>query len=105
MDTAEKKNELSESEIIARVRWRYRVCHYFFNLSGGWFLVGYAGLALSHAEDTKHLFTIITVTGFGIFSAAFALTLAIYRCPVCDKFIRRFRQSKEHCGACGVKIR
>lgn len=105
MEVAEKKNDLPESEIVAKVRFRYRVCHYLFNLAGLWLLAGYVGLGLSRVEDMRILFTVVMVTGVGIFTVAMALSYAVYRCPACDKFIRRFRPSKEHCGACGAKIR
>ncbi|HEY6466909.1 MAG TPA: hypothetical protein VIY69_13000, partial [Candidatus Acidoferrales bacterium] len=35
------------------------------------------------------------VIAAGIFSTAFAFTLAIYRCPICDKYLSRFRPRKE----------
>jgi hypothetical protein len=43
--------------------------------------------------------------GAGIFSAAVGLTLAIYRCPVCDRYLSRFRSRKELCPHCGAKVR
>jgi rubrerythrin len=55
--------------------------------------------------ETSALSEIIQWVGFGIFSAAFALTLAIYRCPVCDRYLSRFRPRKELCPNCGANIR
>jgi hypothetical protein len=104
MNTVETSGAgLTDPRVVASVRWRFRICNYLFNLAGAWLLLG-ALVRLFDHEDTM-IFTAILVTGFGIFWSACALTLAIYRCPVCDKYIRRFRPSKEHCGACGVTIR
>jgi hypothetical protein len=95
----------SESEVIAEVHWRFRICNYLFTLAIAWIVVGYLGPSILKMPDQFWVFTVISVTGFGIFSAACALTLAIYRCPICDSFIHRLRRSKEHCSTCGAKIR
>jgi len=95
-----------QTQVIAIVRLRYRVCAYLFNL--GWLaiLAGFTGVLYADSvQQHQIIFTMITVAGFGIFASAFAVTLAIYRCPVCDRFISRFRPKKELCEHCGVKIR
>jgi hypothetical protein len=43
----------------------------------------------------KMWFPILTV-GLGLFTAAFAMTLAIYRCPVCDKYLNKYRPDKRN---------
>jgi hypothetical protein len=95
--------------VIETVRWRFRICRYLFNLGALWIGLGYALLGIVAFGQGPHelqtLSIIVVVSGFAIFSIAFTLTLAIYRCPVCDKFIRRFRPNKEFCGSCGVRIR
>ena len=104
MDAEKRREErLTEHEVIAAVRWRFRICNYLFRLGILWVLVGYAGLIFK--TEVEALFMTVLITGFGIFLSAFALTLAIYRCPVCDRYISRFRPSKQHCGKCGAKIR
>jgi quinol-cytochrome oxidoreductase complex cytochrome b subunit len=93
----------TESEVIKTVRWRFRLCRYMFNLGALWILAG--GLLHLLAARFGGDFTfpeIIQWVGFAIFSAAFALTLAIYRCPVCDRYLSRFRPRKELCPNCGA---
>jgi hypothetical protein len=70
-------------------------------------VLGQILLFVLHSPDVYALCAVLAVgiTGAGIFSAAFALTLAIYRCPVCDRFLSRFRPRKDQCGHCGAKVR
>jgi hypothetical protein len=101
--------DLAPDEILRQVRMRYRICNYLFNLAAFWICAGCVlnlVLALSHFldEDSALPLTFI-LTGFAIFSAAFALTLAIYRCPVCDKYLSRFRPDKLHCPRCNAQVR
>ena len=101
---AEGRHE--ELQVIAIVRLRYRVCAYLFNLGWLTILAGFTGVLYAESVHQQQIiFTMITVVGFGILASAFAVTLAIYRCPVCDRFISRFRPKKELCKHCGVKIR
>ena len=85
-DAGEATKEVTEEEIINAVRWRYRICHYLFRLGAIWILIGAViGLFVIRYKwwgwprDTAELIGLI---GVGIFMSAFALTLAIYRCPV-----------------------
>ena len=101
--------EVTEEEIIQTVSWRYRICHYFFRLGAIWILTGaVVGLFSIHYEwwnwprDTVE---IIGLIGLGIFTSAFALTLAVYRCPVCDHHLSKFWPYKERCAYCGAKVR
>jgi len=99
---------LSEGEVIRAVRWRFRICNYLFNLAAMWFLIGAMGLwvSASHADATDNEIPVVMeLIGSGIFSVAFVLTLAIYRCPVCGKYLSRFRPRKEYCPSCGAKIK
>ena len=100
---------MTEQEIIEVVRWRYRICHYLFRLGAIWILTGaVVGLFSIRYEwwgwprDTVEL---IGLSGLGIFTSAFALTLAIYRCPVCDHHLSKFWPYKERCAHCGAKVR
>ena len=106
---AEKaRRTLSENDVLREVRWRFRICQYLFVLAFAWMLTGEAfTLYLSSrgsgsVDDATWLG--VELIGFGIFSAAFVLTLAIYRCPVCDKYLSNFRPSKELCPSCGAKV-
>lgn len=93
--------------VIQEVRRRYRICNYLFTTGALWIGAGYAADILtrkSGREMNDPWFAVILV-GFGIFSAAFALTLAIYRCPVCDQYLSRFRPDKRKCPGCGTQVR
>jgi hypothetical protein len=99
---------LNDTEIINAVRWRFRICRYLFRAGGAWLLLGIAGafLAESAQLDWSWLCYAIAaqIVGVGIYSAALAMTLAIYRCPVCDKYLSRFRPRKAFCPSCGAKV-
>jgi CHASE2 domain-containing sensor protein len=95
-----------ESQVIATVRLRYRLCAYLFVLGWVIILAGFTGVLYAESiNEQETFFTVVLVVGSGIFASAFAVTLAIYRCPVCDRYISRFRPNKELCGNCGRKIR
>jgi len=101
---------LAEEEIIRAVSWRFRICSYLFKLGAAWIVVGLVASGLadripSQSEGFAGFSLPATVAGFAIFSVAFVLTLAIYRCPVCDKYLSRFRPQKEYCPSCGAKVR
>jgi hypothetical protein len=96
-----------ESAIIMEVRRRYRICNYLLNTGMLWMVAGYAGAFLTRnsGQHMNEVWLAIGLVGAGIFSAAFALTLAIYRCPVCDKYLSRFRPDKRKCPGCGTTVR
>src|SRR5215472_7953626 len=96
-----------EAAIIKEVRRRYRICNYLFRAGVLWMLAGYAGILLTHkpGQDMNGFWITVVFIGFGIFSTAFAFTLAIYRCPVCDKYLSRFRPDKRKCPRCGTTVR
>ncbi|HVR11642.1 MAG TPA: hypothetical protein VMW75_26600 [Thermoanaerobaculia bacterium] len=106
----EREAEGSATGLNQEMRWRFRACSYLFNLGGIWFFVGtmlnlllrFLPSRAVHEESFIFAF-VITFIGFGIFSAAFALSRAIYRCPVCDKPLARI--DRYNCGRCGTKIR
>ena len=92
--------------VLQEVRMRYRICNYLFRLGAIWMLAGYAILFLAKASrELNQLGFVVILIGAGIFSAAAALTFAIYRCPVCDKYLSRFRPNKRICPRCGTKVR
>ncbi len=96
---------MKDDDVIAMVRSRYRICNYLFRLGIGWFMVGVTLDALPHQLGLTWNASMVELVGGGIFTAAAALTFAIYRCPVCDHFLNRFRPRKDQCGNCGAKIR
>src|SRR5208283_4311903 len=91
------RRSLTEEEIINAVRWRYRICHYLFRLGAIWILTG----AVAGLFATRYQWWVVELIGLGIFMSAFALTLAIYRCPVCDHHLSKFWPYKERCAHCG----
>jgi hypothetical protein len=105
---SEEIESKDSQKIIQTVKMRFRICNYQFRLGAGWILLGSTGIVLGlllrdeSFQTTSLLFEMI---GFAVFTVAFALTLALYRCPVCDAYLSRFRPKKECCGKCGVRIR
>ena len=91
---------LAQEEIVEAVRKRYRTCNYLFTLGAIW--VGAGGLI---SLFTRQLGIMVGLVGLGIFTGAFAVTLAIYRCPACDRYLSRFRPDKEKCAHCGARVR
>jgi hypothetical protein len=96
---------MTDEEIIKAVRWRYRTCNYLFGLGAIWIAVGLAAGVLAGYFNADWPGYTVELIGFGIFTAAFALTLAIYHCPVCDRYLSKFRPDKERCAHCGAKVR
>jgi hypothetical protein len=98
---------VNDEDVIKSVRLRYRICNYLLTLGAAWILIGQILRLVLRSADVYALYAVVVVmiSGAGIFSAAFAVTLAIYRCPVCDRFLSRFRPRKDQCGHCGAKVR
>src|SRR6478609_7160081 len=97
---------MSEEEVIKAVKLRYRICNYLFRFGFAWII---AGIVMSWLPPSLRLLEesagTIELVGLGMFSSAFALTLAIYRCPICDRFLSRFRPQKDRCAHCGAMVR
>ena len=96
---------MNDEQIVKAVRWRYRICNYLFRLGIAWFFVGAILSVLPRQPISESTANVIELVGVGIFSAAVALTIAIYRCPVCDRYLSRFRPRKDQCSHCQAKIR
>jgi hypothetical protein len=96
---------MTDEEIIKAVRWRYRICNYLFVLGAIWIAGGAVAGVLGGYLNWGWPGYAVELTGFGIFTAAFALTRAIYRCPVCDRYLSKFRPDKERCAHCGAKVK
>ncbi len=95
---------MTDEEVIRTVKVRYRVCNYLFRLGIIGFVVGAVLGNLSLPMD-KWIPDGIAIAGAAVFLSAFAVTLALYRCPVCDRYLSRFRPRKDQCPQCGAKIR
>jgi hypothetical protein len=100
--------DMQPEEIIRSVKMRFRICNYLFNTGGIW--IGIGGIlnlisAFSNDRSYSEIAFVIMMIGFAVFMAAFALTLAIYRCPVCDTYLSRFRPDKLHCPSCDAKVK
>jgi hypothetical protein len=100
--------DLQPEEIIRAVKMRFRICNYLFNTGGIW--IGIGGIlnllsAFSNDRSYSEIAFVIMAIGIAIFTAAFALTLAIYRCPVCDTYLSRFRPDKLRCPSCNAQVR
>jgi len=100
--------DLQPDEIIRSVKMRFRICNYLFNTGTIWIGIG-AILnvlpAISNDRSYSEIASVVMVIGFAIFTAAFALTLAIYRCPVCDKYLSRFRTDRLCCPGCNARVK
>jgi hypothetical protein len=102
---------LEPSEIIRSVKQRYRVCNYLFKTGACWILIGGFGTLLyarihgqSDSLDASSVMTVFII-GAAFYTAGLAMTLAIYRCPVCDKYLSRFRPDKLRCPGCNAKVK
>jgi hypothetical protein len=95
----------TESEIIKTVRWRYRVYRYLQITGSIWFVLGavLSVYATGVANNPLRFCSIAVIAvSVGISTAGYAVCLAVYRCPACD---RRLNPRKGHCPGCGVKVR
>jgi hypothetical protein len=103
---------LAPDEIIRQVKARYRVCKYLFNAAIIWILGGLLSFVIAFFQNDANLarsfiriFLGSEACALAIFSVAFALTLAIYRCPVCDRYLSPSRPSKLRCPRCKAQVR
>jgi hypothetical protein len=101
--------DLQPDEIIRSVKMRFRICNYLFYTGDCWSLVCVV-LGISHSVfhhdflDASSLFTLLAVT-LAIFSIAYSVKLALYRCPMCDKHLGRLDSFKLHCPNCDAKVK
>ena len=97
---------MTDEETIKAVRWRYRICNYLFRLGAIWILGGaIIGVLAVRFQWWNWQGHEIELVGFGIFTAGAAMTLAIYRCPVCDRYLSKYRPDKTKCAHCGARVR
>lgn len=100
-------------KILRSVSERYRICNYLFRAGAVWLTAGLVCLvfAVLFGIDPEtgrlvvRLFWLFEGIGLGIFSIALAMTFAIYRCPVCDCYLSRFRPDKLRCPNCSAQVR
>ena len=97
---------MNDEDVIKAVRLRYRICNYLLTpaicWNAFWRILRHFGP--DSVSDTP-FYAAFVVTGWAMLTVAGAVTLAIYRCPVCDHFLKRFRPRKDQCGHCGAKVR
>jgi hypothetical protein len=105
------RRELAPEEIIRVVKERFRICNYLFRLWACWLVGALVVTVLPDAigfnlvGDSQLVFVVLITVGAAIFACAMALTFALYRCPVCDKYLSRFRSDKFHCARCGAQVK
>jgi ssDNA-binding Zn-finger/Zn-ribbon topoisomerase 1 len=93
--------EMTAEQVILEVRTRYRICNRFFTAGACIWALG----MLAHALTQRSLWLGIAYAGLAIFFVGVGLTVAIYRCPVCNKYLSRFRPDKRKCPNCGAQVR
>ncbi len=92
------------------MRWRFRACSYLVVVGVVWIFCGTWLNVLFHLladrrtqEESFPIWFTLSMVGFGIVTAGFALALAIWRCPVCDRLL--LRTDRNSCGKCGATLR
>jgi hypothetical protein len=97
---------MTEEEVLKAVRWRYRICNYLFRLGAIWMFVGaMVSVFATHYEGWHWPGNTVELIGLGILMSGFAMTLAMYRCPVCDHYLSKYRPDKHKCAHCGARVR
>ena len=97
---------VTEEEVLKAVRWRYRICNYLFRLGIIWLLFGVVQGFLPNVPNWMDWLPDSTLLiALAIFTTAVAMTLAIYRCPLCDHYLSKFRPDKQRCAHCGARVR
>jgi hypothetical protein len=106
------RRELSPEEIIRLVKERFRICNYLFRVGGCWIFGIFAIEVVPKLtgcspgrDNLSDWILVLMMIGAAIFTCAMALTFALYRCPVCDKYLSRYRSDKFHCAGCGVQVK
>ena len=96
---------MNDEDVIKAVGLRCRICNYLLISAMCWnapwaILRHFA----PHLVGGGAFDAAFAVSGLAMVTTAAAVWLAIYRCPVCDHFLRRGRR-KDQCGHCGAKVR
>jgi len=93
--------EMRVEQVILEVRRRYRICNRFFTTGACIWALGLVATALTR----RPLCLGIACAGLAVFFIGAGLAVAIYRCPVCNKFLSRFRRDESKCPNCGAQVR
>jgi hypothetical protein len=104
------RRDLDPNEIIRLVKERYRVCRYMFVVAAIWVCGGallyFLWLGFGYQNTHIRLVSfVLQMVGYGTFSIAFAMQLALYRCPICDSFLARRLKDKIRCPRCNAQVR
>jgi hypothetical protein len=92
--------------VLKAVRWRYRICNYLFRLGIIWMLFGIIQSFLPNVPKWMEWpADTVLLIALAIFTTGAAMTFAIYRCPVCDRYLNKFRPDEQKCSHCGARVR
>lgn len=110
MDETLPGRQLADEDTLRIYEWRSRICRYLMVMGAGWLIVGglmilLANKPLSEAPVMGRFVVLAFTMGLAISSVALALKLAIYRCPLCDKYLNSFTPQSEFCPSCGAMLR
>jgi hypothetical protein len=102
--------DLQPEEIIRILAWRSRICRYIIVVAAVWLIVAavvhFVWLGFESQNTKLNMISfVLQMVGCGTLSVAFAVQFAIYRCPVCDKFLNRLSPDKRHCPQCNAQVR
>ena len=94
---------MNDEDVIKAVRLRRRICNYL--LPSGIYWNAFWQILRHFAPNlfSGSAFDAAFVTGLAMMTNAVLVSLAIYRCPVCDHFLWRGRR-KDQCAYCGAKV-
>ena len=101
--------DLAPAEVIRQVYERFRVCRYLavaaaLRIGAGAILYLF-WIGFDHANSHLRLASfVLQMIGYSAFSIAFAVQLAIYRCPICDAYLGRMKD-KLHCPRCNAQVK
>jgi hypothetical protein len=109
-DAAEngKRRHLDPDEVLRIAKWRFRICNYVFRAGAVWsviLILAAVGMNFVHDPDASVTLLMLIFAFATTNMIGFALTCAIYRCPVCDQYLSRFRPDKLRCPRCNVQVK
>jgi hypothetical protein len=103
--------DMQPEEIIRSMKQRDRICLYMEYTGSIWCLLLVIVVtldALFHLKSNPINVSIewtVAIISIAIGMVAFAMRLAIYRCPLCDQYLGRLGNDKLHCPNCNAKVK